>query len=86
LKATKEKPPIEVSFGTNFILGADFPMDTTLEQVTPDIYAWHFSASQGAKNLSDAQDWKNTLYVGLKDSSKHVTVLTSYIDFKPKKK
>jgi hypothetical protein len=82
--------PVEASFGTDFILGAGFK--TTIKKFTDaDIgsspyYYWTIEADEGAKNLSDDQDWHYTWFAMLTDPKKAASILNARIDYKPKKK
>jgi len=49
------KPPINLGFGTNFILGSGFPVDTIASDgsnPSAPSRIWIYKANQGAKNLS----------------------------------
>ena len=87
------EPPIDVSFGTDFILGTDFPM-TVRQEVDyradkPDEVLrvnFIYEADMGAKNLNQEKDWKYVTYIRNREPSIPIWVRYSTIDFKPKKK
>ena len=86
-------PPIYVSFGTDWIMGSDFPMTVRKEvqfrtnRPKDTLAVWFiYEADNGAKNLNQEMDWKYVTYASSTDTSVPLSIRWSSINYKTKKK
>jgi hypothetical protein len=83
------EPKVTVSFGTDFIFGAGFPIMKKRDHDrdhsgNPKLYYWEYRADQGAKNLNQNEDWKYTAFIQNDDPTDSLMLVVSSIDYKPK--